>query len=45
MLVGCDTGVSFRSSHHPERRITHTVISNTADGAWPITRLLDAELL
>jgi CubicO group peptidase (beta-lactamase class C family) len=45
MLVGCDTGVSFRSAHHPERGITHTVISNTAEGAWPITRLLDAELL
>jgi CubicO group peptidase (beta-lactamase class C family) len=45
MLVGCDTGVSFRSAHHPERGITHTVISNTADGAWPITRLLDQELL
>jgi len=44
MLVGCDTGVSFRSAHNPERGITHTVISNTADGAWPITRLLDAEL-
>jgi CubicO group peptidase (beta-lactamase class C family) len=45
MLVGCDTGVSFRSAHDPERGVTHTVISNTADGAWPITRLLDAELL
>ncbi len=41
MLEGCDAGVSFRSVHDPGRRITHTVISNTADGAWPITRLLD----
>lgn len=45
MLVGCDTGVSFRSVHDPGRGITHTVISNTAEGAWPVTRLLDAELL
>ena len=41
MLEGCDAGVSFRSVHDPGRRITHTVISNTSDGAWPITRLLD----
>jgi CubicO group peptidase (beta-lactamase class C family) len=40
MLTGCDAGVSFRSVHDPERRITHTVISNTTDGAWPVTRLL-----
>lgn len=44
MLVGSDTGASFRSVHDPGRQLTHTVISNTADGAWPITRLLDAEL-
>jgi len=41
MLEGCDAGVSFRSGHDPLRRITHTVISNTSDGAWPIARLLD----
>jgi CubicO group peptidase (beta-lactamase class C family) len=40
MLEGSDAGVSFRSVHDPARRITHTVISNTSDGAWPITRLL-----
>jgi CubicO group peptidase (beta-lactamase class C family) len=40
MLEGCDAGVSFRSVHDPGRRMTHTVISNTSDGAWPITRLL-----
>lgn len=40
MLEGCDAGVSFRSVHDPARRITHTVVSNTSDGAWPITRLL-----
>jgi CubicO group peptidase (beta-lactamase class C family) len=44
MLEGCDPGVSFRSVHDPGRRITHTVISNTADGAWPITKLLAERL-
>jgi CubicO group peptidase (beta-lactamase class C family) len=40
ILEGCDAGVSFRSAHDPLRSITHTVISNTSDGAWPIARLL-----
>jgi CubicO group peptidase (beta-lactamase class C family) len=40
MLEGSDAGVSFRSVHDPGRKITHTVISNTSDGAWPIARLL-----
>jgi CubicO group peptidase (beta-lactamase class C family) len=44
MLEGCDAGVSFRSVHHAAAHTTHTVISNTSDGAWPITRRLD-ELL
>jgi len=44
ILEGCDAGVSFRSGHDPVRRITHTVISNTSDGAWPIARLLAARL-
>ena len=39
MLEGSDAGVSFWSAHDPERRTTHTVISNTTDGAWPIARL------
>ncbi|WP_020672899.1 serine hydrolase domain-containing protein [Amycolatopsis nigrescens] len=43
-LEGCDAGVSFRSVHDPVSELTHTVLSNTADGAWPITRRL-AELL
>jgi CubicO group peptidase (beta-lactamase class C family) len=43
-LHGCDAGVSFRSVHDPSTRLTHTVVSNTTDGAWPITRLLDREL-
>jgi CubicO group peptidase (beta-lactamase class C family) len=44
MLEGRDAGVSFRSVHDARSRLTHTVISNTADGAWPITRSL-ADLL
>ncbi|MEX2612765.1 MAG: serine hydrolase domain-containing protein, partial [Gaiellaceae bacterium] len=40
MLVGSDAGVSFRSVHDPRADITHTVISNSSDGAWPITRYL-----
>jgi CubicO group peptidase (beta-lactamase class C family) len=45
MLEGLDAGVSFRSVHDPTARITHTVISNTSDGAWPLTRHLDEVLL
>jgi CubicO group peptidase (beta-lactamase class C family) len=44
MLEGYDAGVSFRSAHNPTSKLTHTVISNSSDGAWPITRRLD-ELL
>ena len=41
ILAGSDAGVSFRSVHDPARKITHTVISNTSGGAWPIGRLLN----
>ena len=44
MLEGHDAGVSFRSVHDPGSATTHTVISNTTDGAWPITRFLDHHL-
>ena len=40
MLEGCDPGVSFRTVHDPRSHITHTVISSSSDGAWPITRRL-----
>jgi CubicO group peptidase (beta-lactamase class C family) len=40
MLEGLDAGVSFRSVHDPVSDLTHTVISNTTDGAWPVTRFL-----
>ncbi len=43
-LEGCDTGVSFRSTHDPGSNVTFTVVSNTTDGAWPILRLLRARL-
>jgi hypothetical protein len=42
VLEGYDPGVSFRTVCDPARRSTHTVLSNTSDGAWPIARLLDA---
>jgi CubicO group peptidase (beta-lactamase class C family) len=41
VLVGYDAGVSFRSAHDARGAFTHTVISNTSEGAWPIARLLD----
>ena len=40
MLNGYDAGVSFSSAHDPASNATHTVISNTTDGAWPIARHL-----
>jgi CubicO group peptidase (beta-lactamase class C family) len=43
-LEGYDAGVSFRTVHEPSTRITHTVLSNTSAGAWPIARHL-AEVL
>jgi CubicO group peptidase (beta-lactamase class C family) len=44
MLVGSDAGVSFRTVHDPRSSVTHTVISNTSRGAWPLTRYLDERL-
>ena len=44
MLEGSDAGVSFRSAHDPGSGTTHTVISNTSEGAWPITELLEERL-
>lgn len=43
-LEGYDAGVSFRSVHDPATRLTHTVMANTSDGAWPVSKRL-AELL
>jgi CubicO group peptidase (beta-lactamase class C family) len=44
MLEGFDAGVSFRTVHDPLSGVTHTVLSNTSSGAWPITRALDEAL-
>jgi CubicO group peptidase (beta-lactamase class C family) len=44
ILEGYDAGVSFRTVHDPAERLTHTVLSNTTDGAWPMARHL-GELL
>lgn len=43
-LEGYDAGVSFRSVHDPGTRTTHTVIGATDAGAWPLSKLLNAEL-
>ena len=39
-LEGYDAGVSFRSSHDPATDITHTVIGNWSEAAWPVARAL-----
>jgi hypothetical protein len=39
-LEGYDAGVSIISLHEPRQDLTHTVISNRTDGAWPIVNLL-----
>ncbi|HMG44337.1 MAG TPA: serine hydrolase domain-containing protein [Acidimicrobiales bacterium] len=44
MLEGYDAGVSFRTVHDPADGTTHTVVANTSDGAWPLTRHLDEAL-
>ncbi len=44
ILEGADAGVSFRTVHSPSTGVTHTVLSNTTSGAWPVTRRL-SELL
>jgi CubicO group peptidase (beta-lactamase class C family) len=44
MLEGCDAGASFRTVHRPSTALTHTVLSNTSMGAWPVTKRL-GELL
>jgi hypothetical protein len=44
ILVGYDAGVSFCTVHDAEQRVTYTVIANTSEGAWPVSRALDAHL-
>jgi CubicO group peptidase (beta-lactamase class C family) len=43
-VEGYDAGVSFRSVHNPVSGMTHTVVSNWSNGAWPVTNAL-GELL
>jgi CubicO group peptidase (beta-lactamase class C family) len=40
ILEGSDAGVSFRTVHDPDAQLTHTVLSNTTAGAWPVVRHL-----
>jgi CubicO group peptidase (beta-lactamase class C family) len=44
VLEGYDAGVSFRSVCDPDAGITHTVLSNWTDGAWPLARYLAERL-
>ena len=44
ILEGSDAGVSFRTVHDQDARLTHTVLSNTTSGAWPVARHLDGVL-
>jgi CubicO group peptidase (beta-lactamase class C family) len=41
---GYDAGVSFRSVDRTDRDLTYTVISNTSDGAWPMTKHIASQL-
>jgi CubicO group peptidase (beta-lactamase class C family) len=43
-MSGADAGVSFWSSHYPDRESTITVISTTINGAWPVAGIVDADV-
>jgi CubicO group peptidase (beta-lactamase class C family) len=43
-FVGCDAGVSFKSSINRDTGLLVTVISNTTDGAWPVLGDIQAAL-
>ncbi|MEV0067059.1 serine hydrolase domain-containing protein [Amycolatopsis sp. NPDC050768] len=45
MLEGYDYGVSFRSVSRPSDGLVFTVVSNTSEGAWPLTRWLGGQLV
>ncbi len=40
LIEGYDAGVSFQSVHDPHRGITHSVISNTSEGAWELAHFV-----
>ena len=44
ILLGSDAGVSFRTVHSEATGVTHTVLSNTTAGAWPVTARLSEVL-
>jgi len=44
VLEGADAGVSCRSVCDPEAGVTHTVLANWTDGAWPLARYLAERL-
>ena len=39
ILQGCDAGKSFRTVHDQATGVTHTVLYDTTEGAWPVSRL------
>jgi CubicO group peptidase (beta-lactamase class C family) len=43
-LEGYDAGVSACTTHDPVSGITHSVIANWSDGAWPMLSVLDEHL-
>ena len=43
-LEGYDAGVSVCTTHDPASSITHSVIANWSDGAWPMLTVLDEHL-
>jgi CubicO group peptidase (beta-lactamase class C family) len=45
MLKGYDAGVSFRSAYDPSTEITYTVVSNSSEGAWPVSYAIEDEWL
>jgi CubicO group peptidase (beta-lactamase class C family) len=43
-LEGYDAGVSVCTTHDPASGVTHSVIANWSDGAWPMLSVLDEHL-
>jgi CubicO group peptidase (beta-lactamase class C family) len=43
-FVGCDAGVSFKSSVNREQELQITVMSNTTEGAWSALKEIQAAL-
>ena len=43
-LEGYDAGVSVCTTHDPASHITHSVVANWAQGAWPMLSVLDEHL-